>query len=155
VEPVKLSDDFIALNDGFFTICAAEAAWSMERELREHRELLSAQFRRFLQAGQAAEPDTVQRIRAALMRSAIAINQTFDTFDALLTPAAPGEAEPGNAVGNNEFNRIWTMTHLPCLTIPGALGTSGMPVGIQLVGRRGADRLLLAVGKKIGATLVS
>jgi Asp-tRNA(Asn)/Glu-tRNA(Gln) amidotransferase A subunit family amidase len=67
----------------------------------------------------------------------------------LLTPAAPGEPGKGNAVGDNEFNRIWTALHLPCLAIPTITGPNGLPVGIQLVGRRNTDNALLSIGETI------
>jgi Asp-tRNA(Asn)/Glu-tRNA(Gln) amidotransferase A subunit family amidase len=34
---------------------------------------------------------------------------------------------------------------LPCITLPLFKGPNGMPVGVQLVARRGRDRLLLSV----------
>jgi len=38
---------------------------------------------------------------------------------------------------------MWTLLHVPCITIPGHTGPNGMPIGFQLVGRRSTDRRLL------------
>ena len=74
----------------------------------------------------------------------------FDGIDALLTPAAPGEAPRDLAVtGSPAFNRIWTMLGVPCVTVPGlrgpgSKGAGGLPIGIQLVGPAGRASATLA-----------
>ena len=66
-------------------------------------------------------------------------------MDALITPAAPGEAPEGLGwTGSPECNRIWTTLGVPCITLPGLAGENGLPVGVQLVGRAGRDADLLA-----------
>jgi len=65
--------------------------------------------------------------------------------DAILAPAAPGEAPQGlAATGDPVFSRVWTLLGLPCVNVPGMLGAGGLPVGMQLVGRPGQERALLA-----------
>ena len=69
----------------------------------------------------------------------------FGECDALLTPAAPGEAPLGlGHTGNPVFNRMWTLLGMPCVTLPAVWGESGLPTGIQLVGRIGDDARLMA-----------
>lgn len=71
----------------------------------------------------------------------------FPRFDAVLTPAAPGEAPLGRQdTGNPVFNSMWTLLHVPCLGIPCTKGPHGMPVGVQIVGPRYGDAGLLGVG---------
>lgn len=79
----------------------------------------------------------------------IQVDRIFDHHDVVLTPAGPGEAPRGRELGNNEFNRMWTAMHLPCLTLPAGRGANGLPIGVQLVGRRGEDRRLLTIGKHV------
>jgi Asp-tRNA(Asn)/Glu-tRNA(Gln) amidotransferase A subunit family amidase len=67
--------------------------------------------------------------------------------DVLLTPSAPGEPPRGlTQTGDPIFNAIWTLLYAPCLTVPGFTGPNGLPVGIQLVGRRFHDRTVLDAG---------
>jgi aspartyl-tRNA(Asn)/glutamyl-tRNA(Gln) amidotransferase subunit A len=41
---------------------------------------------------------------------------------------------------------MWTLLGTPCLTIPAVWGDSGLPTGVQLVGRVGDDPRLMMAG---------
>jgi Asp-tRNA(Asn)/Glu-tRNA(Gln) amidotransferase A subunit family amidase len=70
----------------------------------------------------------------------------FDGTDAILTLSAPGEAPAGlSGTGSATFNALWTLLYTPCLTLPFTKGDCGLPLGIQLVGRRHEDERLFAV----------
>ena len=63
----------------------------------------------------------------------------------MLVPAAPGEAPAGlGYTGNPVFSRMWTLLGVPCVTMPAIWGESGLPTGVQLVGRIGRDVELMA-----------
>jgi Asp-tRNA(Asn)/Glu-tRNA(Gln) amidotransferase A subunit family amidase len=65
--------------------------------------------------------------------------------DVLLAPAAPGEAPKGlDWTGNPIFNQVWTFLHTPCVAVPVAKGPSGLPLGLQVVGRLDDDARTLA-----------
>ena len=76
-----------------------------------------------------------------------AIDQLLtQSCDILIAPSAIGEAPSGiTQTGDPIFCRIWTLLGLPCINLPLSRGSNGLPVGIQLVGARGKDRLLLSV----------
>jgi Asp-tRNA(Asn)/Glu-tRNA(Gln) amidotransferase A subunit family amidase len=78
----------------------------------------------------------------------------FPRFDAVLTPAAAGEAPLGRQdTGNPVFNSMWTLLHVPCIAIPAARGRHGMPVGVQIVGPRFGDAALLEVAALVGPVI--
>jgi Asp-tRNA(Asn)/Glu-tRNA(Gln) amidotransferase A subunit family amidase len=85
---------------------------------------------------------------AALAETAAAragLDGFFGPCRALLVPAAPGEAPEGlGYTGNPVFSRMWTLLGVPCVTIPAIWGASGLPTGVQLVGRIGHDAELMA-----------
>ncbi|MFY0692755.1 MAG: amidase [Paracoccaceae bacterium] len=68
----------------------------------------------------------------------------FNDFDAIIAPAAPGEAPRfGDGTGDPIFSTIWTLAGLPCVTLPLLVGETGLPIGVQLIaGQEEDDRLL-------------
>ncbi len=76
-------------------------------------------------------------------------------LDAFICPAATGEADAGLAsTGSPAMNLPWTHAGLPALTVPAGTGTNGLPLGLQLVGRFGADPFVLAAGSALYRSLV-
>ena len=78
----------------------------------------------------------------------------FPRLDAVLTPAAVGEAPLGRQdTGNPVFNGMWTLLHAPCIAIPCTRGPHGMPVGVQIVGPRFGDAALLEVAALVAPVI--
>jgi Asp-tRNA(Asn)/Glu-tRNA(Gln) amidotransferase A subunit family amidase len=78
----------------------------------------------------------------------------FPHFDAVLTPAAVGEAPLGRQdTGDPVFNSMWTLLHVPCIGIPCTKGPHGMPVGVQIVGPRFGDAALLDVAALVAPVI--
>jgi Asp-tRNA(Asn)/Glu-tRNA(Gln) amidotransferase A subunit family amidase len=76
------------------------------------------------------------------------LEQLFEKYDAIVTPAAPGEAPVGlDSTGNPAFNGLWSLCGAPAVTLPLLQGPNGLPVGVQLVGRRGEDARLLRTAR--------
>jgi Asp-tRNA(Asn)/Glu-tRNA(Gln) amidotransferase A subunit family amidase len=100
----------------------------------------------------AAAYDEARRTAAAARAQ---LGAFFGEFDAMLVPAAPGEAPPVATTGDPIFNRPWTLLHLPCITLPSHRSANGLPVGVQLVGRAGDDARLLAIALFAEAALGS
>jgi Asp-tRNA(Asn)/Glu-tRNA(Gln) amidotransferase A subunit family amidase len=53
------------------------------------------------------------------------------------------------------FNRVWTLMHVPCLTIPAYRGPSGMPVGVQVVGPVGGDLKTMGIAQAVADVLMA
>jgi Asp-tRNA(Asn)/Glu-tRNA(Gln) amidotransferase A subunit family amidase len=69
----------------------------------------------------------------------------FADVDVLLTPVTPGEAPLGlEQTGDPRLQEIWTMLHIPSITVPSGNGASGLPLGVQLVAPRFRDNTLLS-----------
>ncbi len=75
-----------------------------------------------------------------------AVDALFGDIDVILTAPAKGEAPLGlERTGDATFNLLWTYLWMPCVTLPFAKGPTGLPVGIQLVGRQHEDARLLDI----------
>lgn len=126
-------------------IFTAGAAESLSAEWRDHRDSLSPQLRAVIEEGLSHTPDAVAAAEMAAERCRAFMDELFVNHDFVLAPAAVGEAPEGlERTGDPLFSRMWTLLHGPCLSLPGMTGEAGLPVGVQLAGRRGDDDRLLA-----------
>jgi Asp-tRNA(Asn)/Glu-tRNA(Gln) amidotransferase A subunit family amidase len=117
-------------------------------ELYRHEALLSPGLREHkIEVGHKL---TLEQFRAACRaaeKARAAARDWARDFDAILSLPAPGQAPRGLAdTGSAIFNAPWTQFAMPCLTLPAGIGPDGLPVGIQLVGRRHDDSRLLELG---------
>lgn len=77
-----------------------------------------------------------------------ALERIFDRCDAILCPAAPGPAPEGlDSTGSAIFNGLWTLAGVPAITLPVFTAENGLPMGLQLVGKRGEDARLLRTAR--------
>ena len=152
VDEVAPPAAFEALTDARRAINDYERARAMAHEWRTDRERLSPAMRKTVASGLAV-PYADYRAALALTEDCRRLlDGLFESWDALLTPAVNGEAPPGlDYAGDPAFQALWTMLHVPAITIPTHRGPNGMPVGLQLVARRGADDLLLSVAEWVWA----
>lgn len=75
------------------------------------------------------------------------LDEIFARYDAILLPAATGPAPKGlSSTGDPVFNLLWTYAGVPAVALP-LLEVDGLPVGVQLVGRRGGDARLLQIAR--------
>jgi Asp-tRNA(Asn)/Glu-tRNA(Gln) amidotransferase A subunit family amidase len=82
------------------------------------------------------------------------LEQLFERYDAIVTPAATGEAPKGlQSTGNPIFNGLWSLCGVPAVTLPLLEGPNGLPVGVQVVGRRGEDARLLRTARWLARTV--
>jgi Asp-tRNA(Asn)/Glu-tRNA(Gln) amidotransferase A subunit family amidase len=84
---------------------------------------------------------------ASRERSYAAVEEVILDYGYILTPAAPGPAPRDlGTTGNPVFCAFWTWLGAPAVTLP-LLEADGMPMGVQLVGRRGDDGRLLRAAR--------
>ncbi len=129
-------------------------AHNLHRDYEQGRDKFSAQLR---QLHRARPQGSGGRLRPRRWPAAAPLNATldevFNEYDAILTPAAPGEAPVGEATGNPVFCTTWTYLGTPAVTLPLLRSEAGLPLGVQLVGRRGNDARLLRTANWLVKTL--
>jgi Asp-tRNA(Asn)/Glu-tRNA(Gln) amidotransferase A subunit family amidase len=144
VSDLTLPSEFAELAAVQTRTMAYEAAHSFAWERAVYNDQLSPELRRLIEDGLAQGVDVrdadLLRTRAAIKN----LSKVFDGIDVILAPSTPGEAPHGlQATGNPVFNRIWTLLGTPCIHLPFASGPNGLPMGLQLISRPGADGVLL------------
>ncbi len=140
--------------DAHPVVMQAESARAMGWEMTAAPDQLSAGLRERLEWGLSQAPETVDAARMTLDAARRGFAAATEAVDVLLTPSAPGEAPEGlHWTGDPAFNALWTALHVPCVTVPAGAGPKGLPLGLQLVGRLGEDRIVLAAAHWTGEAL--
>jgi len=131
------------------TIMEAEMAASFEREWLQGRDRLSPELRALIERGREVRAVDYQRALRGAARLAESFDELFtERYDAILTPAAPGSAPKGLAsTGDPAFCTLWSLTGMPAVTLPMLQDAAGLPIGVQLVGRRHFDGRLLRTAR--------
>ena len=93
----------------------------------------------------------------AMIDAADALRRAFaralKPYDAALTPAAPGVAPAGlDFTGSRTQTMLWTLLGVPAVNVP-VLAVEGLPLGLQVVGRFGADATTLRAAAWCAARL--
>ncbi len=136
------------------TVMEAEMAANLGREWERGRDRLSASLRGQLERGRTVGALAYQEALARREIANAAFDAVFMEFDAILTPAAGGTAPAGlESTGDPEFNTLWTFCGMPAISVPLMHGENGLPLGAQLVARRGDDARLLRTARWLAARL--
>ena len=96
--------------------------------------------------------------RRSVKRIEEAMDKTFRAFDVLLTPVTPTPPQPIREVhamgylrshllsaGVIAYTSYWNLAGLPAVAVPVGRSTAGLPLAVQIIGRRGGDDLVLEV----------
>lgn len=123
--------------------------------LGDHRDDFPPEFLRWIEIGQKMTAADLRRDQEARTQIFDAVQGAFATYDLLVTPTLaclpPKNSSDGNTLGPSEVNGVavdpligWCLTYPfnftghPAASIPAGL-VDGLPVGMQIVGRRYAD----------------
>ena len=161
------ADAAAAIGDGFAALGADVAAIELPPALRratevhrvimryelarsyaplygEHRDDLSATLIGIIEEGLSYGVAAYAAAEGERRAMAGAAGELFDDYDLIVSPAANGEAPPGLAsTGDPSCTAPWTMLGVPIVTVPAGTGDEKLPIGVNVIGRWGSDRLLL------------
>jgi Asp-tRNA(Asn)/Glu-tRNA(Gln) amidotransferase A subunit family amidase len=150
----ELPQDFAALVQAHPIVMNSESGRALGWELAHARDGISLGLRERLEFGLGCSEAERTEALAVFAHTQQAFPLTLEGLDVLVTPSAPGEAPAGlDWTGDPAFNFIWTSLHVPCVTVPVGVGPNGLPLGIQVVGRAGEDRAVLAWAQWVAAAV--
>lgn len=144
VEIAEIPQDIAAAEaDVLDTILAVGMALHIGADYDLYRDMMSPRIRDYVERGRACPPgeyddamtrceDFAKRLDAMLAGAVALAPATLDIAP-LLT----------EGTGSRAPQRLWTLVGLPAASVP--FGTAkGMPIGVQVVGPRGADSAVMA-----------
>jgi Asp-tRNA(Asn)/Glu-tRNA(Gln) amidotransferase A subunit family amidase len=130
-------------------ILDAETAAGLDAIWERGRHRLAPALRVQIERGRQVSAVDYQRAVAAIPGLRESAAQLFEQrYDAILTPAALGSAPAAPAsTGDPAFCTPWTLCGLPAVSLPLMQGSSGLPLGVQLVGAWQGDARLLRTAR--------
>ena len=136
------------------SVMCADLAKNLQPYHERGKDALSPQLAALIEEGKSVT--AVDYNRALEWREVLydGLAEIFEDFDAILTAPAPGEAPAGlEATGNPAFCTMWTFLGTPAVSLPVFTGSSGLPMGVQLVAPRSEDARLLRSAAALQARL--
>jgi aspartyl-tRNA(Asn)/glutamyl-tRNA(Gln) amidotransferase subunit A len=128
-----------------YRIMAVEAATIHGEAFARQPEMFKPRISQLIRDGLAVTRAELEAARAHHARYGADVEPLFSAVDALLMPATVTTAPDRETTGDPKFNSPWSYAGAPAVTFCCDLAEDGMPVGLQLVGRRGQDESLLSV----------
>ena len=155
VTEIELPAPVSEMTEGQRTLSAFDGPRAHADEARRFYTLLSESLKKDkLAAGARVDYATWAAARRLGEKGRAVVDALFDDIDVILTAPAPGEAPLGlETTGKATFNLLWTYLWMPCITLPFTRGPTGLPVGIQLVGRQHEDTALLDIAGWVRSVL--
>jgi len=147
---ITLPFESALLAEAHRTIMQYEFARSLAPVARVARSVLSEVLLACVKQGLAIPRSQYREMKDVQFSLRNSWDVFFGDVDLILTPSVPGEAPLGlEATGSSAFNVMWSVLGWPCLHIPFGQSRHGLPLGIQLVGKRNGDVDLLGWGSWI------
>ncbi len=131
-------------------VTEAEGARVHARLLSDPASGISRSLREALGYGAAQAPERIAQARAVLNEARQGLDALFASVDLLLLPTTPQTAfaftspAPSNQA---DFTALANAGGMPALSLAAGLSSEGLPLGVQLVGARGTDALVLEAGQ--------
>ncbi len=153
--------DVTGVYDAFLTIIQAHTAMMPIPE----PDKLGAHARAMLESGRQHSANDYLKAEFTVLDLSRRVLEWSRSFDVLLCPTLPVTAPPLGSMGGTEeeirqtLDRFGAFTYWvnatgqPAISLPLAQSSDGMPIGVQLIGRVGADDLLLAIAAQLEEAL--
>jgi Asp-tRNA(Asn)/Glu-tRNA(Gln) amidotransferase A subunit family amidase len=125
------------------TVMTYEMARSLAHEFETGAYALSAILLNALKDGARVPTEDYLAALHALRQEERRLAQQLGGFDCVMTPSGAGPAPSGLAsTGESTFNRTWSALGWPAIHLPTTASKEALPLGVQLVGKHGADEVL-------------
>lgn len=162
LRPVSLFDDIDTIHQCHRRLVTGEITRVHKNWYLDHSGLYRNRTAAYFDAGKKVSEEALEQLRKMQMELRSRVEGLMDThqIDAWICPAATGTAPKGiDSTGDPIMNMPWTNAGLPAVTIPDGTDASGLPYGLQVIGRFMEDEKITTIAgsleKLIGDNYVS
>ena len=150
ITSVELGDDFIEAARCHEIIMNGSISRSLANYYENNKSKLHPFTIARFEAGKSVSTNSYIDAIEKAKKMKQTLSEIFLKFDAIITPAAPGQA-PRDLMntGNAIFNGYWTMLGVPAISLPLLEGKDGLPIGIQVITSWNKEAELLDISKII------
>jgi Asp-tRNA(Asn)/Glu-tRNA(Gln) amidotransferase A subunit family amidase len=135
---------FASLLETQATIHQYEICQHLETIFDNHWTDISETLKPIIKQGRQISVDQYDHAIGTKQEAETYFDAFFIDYDAILAPSATGTAPKfGEGTGDPAYCTIWTLAGLPCINAPLFVGSSGLPMGLQLIGASQHDDRLL------------
>jgi Asp-tRNA(Asn)/Glu-tRNA(Gln) amidotransferase A subunit family amidase len=145
LDEVELPSEFEKTEEITSALLGAHMAYRFGSLPEAAQEGYCAPLRDLVAAGRKLDARCDCQFQSAANHLAAAADRLFAGYDALMTLSALGEATLASDPGSGAMCMPWSLAGLPTVSLPLLRGAHGLPIGVQLVGRRGQDADLLSI----------
>jgi len=157
---LALPADTVALFETVWSVGAA--SWPVDQALEPELRPLS----RWLRArGRHVSGPAFAQALVGMRQAAAAVLRHLAAYDAVLTPTLAQLPAPIGSLRDDDdpaadfeaqkrftpFTAVWNVTGMPAVSLPVHWTPAGLPVGVMLAGRPGADAALLRLASQVEA----
>ena len=144
VREVALPSSFDQIHACFRAIFNGEVAAAHKERFADRGALYGPKIAALIEQG--LDEPAVTYIEALRERPSLAnpLEAILDDVDVLLMPTTPAPAPADRSTtGDASFLSPWTFVGVPTISVPSGIAGDGLPLGVQLVGKRGRDFAML------------
>lgn len=148
--------DFTRVRRAGLLLCEAELLDTLAEPLAQRPQALPEDLRAMLNFAAGKSAVDVARALATAVSAGQWLQHRLRGFDGLLLPTAGQTAFPMSEPAPHDqadFTAMANMAGAPAISLPLPVGHEDLPIGLQLIGRRGFDAALLQAAARIEAVL--
>jgi Asp-tRNA(Asn)/Glu-tRNA(Gln) amidotransferase A subunit family amidase len=141
LEDLELPAEMAAAHDVHATIYDRTLAYYFKNEFTMH-ELVSPIMNEIIRHGQQISVAEYEHALRDQERLAAAMDEVLGKYDVIVSLSTSGTAPLRDEREIPDPSLMWTMTHLPVVSVPLFVSPDGLPFGAQFAARRYSDYLL-------------
>lgn len=138
---VNLPEELNKAHETHATIYNKALSYYFKEEFKK-AELVSPIMNQLIEEGNSISVEKYHSALTYQTKLCHIMDEILEGFDAMISLSTAGEAPLREEVERPDPALMWTMMHLPVVSVPAFISSSGLPFGMQIAARKYNDLLL-------------